>query len=207
MQLRHELGERAELVGELQVAALFPGDHLEGIAAELLRQAVEVAAEDRAQHDLERELAHLVGEVHRLAARGELIPAREAPFVGRGDQLRELGDDAAVEQRLHHVALALPQLPFAGHDALAEEDLDPVEPDALGVVPVVADQHPLHVVRVVDHIGIRFACRNEHAIGVAVAGEQLDHALQRIVGGADVELRLGFGGQGVRGRGGGHASC
>ena len=40
-----------------------------------------------------------------------------------------------------------------------------------------------------------------------MAGEQLDHPLQGIVRGADVELELSLGGIGVRGRGGGHASC
>ncbi len=44
---------------------------------------------------------------------------------------RELGDHAAVEQRLHHVALAFPQLALARHDALAQQDLDPVEAEPL----------------------------------------------------------------------------
>ena len=39
----------------------------------------------------------------------------------------KLGDDAAVEERLHHVALAAPQVPLAGHDAVAEQDLHAVQ--------------------------------------------------------------------------------
>ena len=71
-----QLGERAELEGELQVALLLPGDHLERVAAELAPMRSRSRAEDRAQHDLQCELAHLVREVHRLAAAAELLPAR-----------------------------------------------------------------------------------------------------------------------------------
>src|SRR6201999_531174 len=49
---------------------------------------------------------------------------------------------------------------------------------------------PLHIVRVVNDVRVRFARRHVHAIGVAVTGEQLDHAVQGVVRGPDVELRL-----------------
>jgi len=62
-----------------------PADHLEGVGAELSGQAVEVAPEDCAQHDLERELAHLVGEVHQLALGSERFPALEAAVIRRRD--------------------------------------------------------------------------------------------------------------------------
>ena len=112
-----------------------------------------------------------------------------------------------MKQRLHHVALALPQLPFARHDALAEQDPDAVEAHTLGVVAMIGDQHPLDVVGMMNDVGVRFARGHVHAIGVAVAGKQLDHALQGIVRGADVELQPGCRRLVVRGLGGGHASC
>src|SRR5207248_10290044 len=69
-------------------------------------------------------------------------------------------------------SLALPQLALARHDALAEEDPDAIQADALGVVAMIGNQHPLDVIRVVNDIGIRAACRHEHAIDVAKTGEQ-----------------------------------
>ena len=206
-ELRYDLGERAKPVRELQVARLLLRDHLEGVAAGLLGQAVQVASEDRAQNDLERELAHLVGQIHELATLRERLPALDAAVIRRRDDTREPAEDAAVEERLHHVALALPQLALARHDALAEEDPDAIEAEALGVVAMIGNQHPLDVIGVVNDIGIRSACRHEHAIYVSQTGEQLDHALQGVIRGADVELQLSLGGLGLRRCGGGHASC
>src|SRR5439155_1280367 len=103
-----------------------------------------------------------------------------------------------VEERLHHVALALPQLALARHDALAEQNPDAIQADALGVVAMIGNQHPLDVIRVVNDIGIRSACRHEHAIDVSKTGEQLEHALQGVIRGADVELQLSLGGLGGR---------
>src|SRR5205807_434588 len=176
-ELRYDLGERAKPVRELQVARLLLRDHLEGVAAGLLGQAVQVASEDRAQNDLERELAHLVGQIHELATLRERLPALDAAVIRRRDDTREPAEDAAVEERLHHVALALPQLALARHDALAEQNPDAIQADALGVVAMIGNQHPLDVIRVVNDIGIRSACRHEHAIDVSKTGEQLEHAL------------------------------
>src|SRR2546430_7385275 len=47
---------------------------------------------------------------------------------------------------------------------------------------------------------------HEHAIDVSKTGEQLEHALQGVIRGADVELQLSLGGLGQRGCRGGHAS-
>ena len=69
------------LKANCRLRALLLGHDLEGVAAGLLRQAVEVRAEDRSQHDLERELAHVVGEVHELAAGGLRLPAGDEALV------------------------------------------------------------------------------------------------------------------------------
>jgi len=95
--------------------------------------------------------------------------------------------------RLHHVSLPPPQLPFAGHDSLAEENLDAVETDALGIVAVIGDQHTLDIVRMMNDVGVRLAPRRKHPVDVAELGEQLRHALQGVVRGADIELKLGLG--------------
>ena len=94
-----QFGELAESVRELEVARRFLGDDVERVAAELLRQAFEVGAENRQQHDLERELAHVVGDVDELAARGLRLPFGDEALVAGVDELREFGDDAAVESR------------------------------------------------------------------------------------------------------------
>src|SRR2546430_7493741 len=98
-ELRYDLGERAKPVRELQVARLLLRDHLEGVAAGLLGQAVQVASEDRAQNDLERELAHLVGQIHELATLRERLPALDAAGIRRRDDTREPAEDAAGEER------------------------------------------------------------------------------------------------------------
>src|SRR6185437_8326695 len=95
-----ELGEGAELEGELQVPALLLGDHIEGIAAELRRHALEITPEDGAQDDLQRERAHLFFQVLRLPPAGEVLPPREELRVRAADHLGELGDDAPVEEGL-----------------------------------------------------------------------------------------------------------
>ena len=59
-----------------------------GLPPELRCEPLEVAAEDRAQHDFERELAHVVGDVDGLAARGLRFPARDEPLVGLVDHSR-----------------------------------------------------------------------------------------------------------------------
>ncbi len=103
-----------------------------------------------------------------------------------------------MKHRLHHVALPAPEFAFAGHDAVTEQDLDAVEADALGVVAVVGDQHAFHIVRVIDHIDIAFACRRIHAIGVAKARKKLDHLRQRFIIAAKVKALFGFWGCGLQ---------
>ena len=86
------------------------------------------------------------------AARGELLPPCDETIVGRVDHRREFCNNPSMEERLHHVALAFPQIAFAGHEPLAEENFHPVEAHALGVVAMIRDQDPLHIVRMVHHV-------------------------------------------------------
>ena len=153
------LAERAEAERELQVAVLLLGDDLERIGAELPLQALEVGAEYRAQHDLERELAHIVGEIDRLAARRLRGPALGEFLVDLVNQAAEPVDDAPVKDGLHHAPLAPPEVPLAGHDAVAEQDLDPVHALALGVVAMIRQQHVLDVVGMIDDVVVHAARR------------------------------------------------
>ncbi len=130
--LGDQFGERAELEGELQIPLGLPGDDLEGRL-----HPVEIGAEDRAQNDIQRQLAHLLGDVHELAACRLGFPSGDETVVGRIDEGRKLCNDPAVEEGLHHVALPLPEIALAGHDALTQQDFDSVEPYALRVVAMV----------------------------------------------------------------------
>jgi hypothetical protein len=136
----------------------FFGDDVEGIAAHFFCQPFEVGAENRQQYDFECELAHVIGDIDQLTARRLSFPFRNEALIGRIDEFREFGDDAAMERRLHHVALALPQIAFARHDAEAEQDLHAIEPRPLGVVAVVRDQHPLDIVGMIDDPHGRTSC-------------------------------------------------
>jgi hypothetical protein len=110
-----------------------------------------------------------------------------------------------VEHGLHHVALALPEIALARHDSVAKQYLYAVEPDALGVVAMVSDEHALYVIRMIDDVRVRPAPRRKHTVDVAEAREQLGHPLQGVFRGADVELQLGLGRVAVSGVGSGHA--
>jgi hypothetical protein len=102
-------------------------------------------------------VSSLISDVDRLAARGELLPPCDELIVGGSQHLRESGDDTPMEERLHHVALAFPQIAFAGHQPFAEENFDAVEPHSLGVVAMVRDEHPLHIIGMVHHVDVGLA--------------------------------------------------
>ncbi len=189
------LVERAEPKRELQVAVLFLGDDLERICAELILQARKIGAEDRAQHDLQGQFAGIVAEVDGLGARRLFSPACGEFVVDFPDQAAELIDDAAMKRGLHHSALPAPEVPLAGHDAVAEEDLDAVHPFALRVIAMVRQQHPLDVVRVVDHVVINAPCGGKDSINVAELGKVSAQASQRLVAAAEIEAFGGAGGQ------------
>ncbi len=69
-QARDQLGQRAELVGEFEVPGRFLSHDRKRIATRLLREGDQILAEDGSQDDLQRQLAHVVGEVDELAAGG-----------------------------------------------------------------------------------------------------------------------------------------
>jgi hypothetical protein len=98
-------------------------------------------------------------------------PALGEFLVDLADQAAELIDDAAVKGGLHHAPLPAPEIALAGHDAVAEQDLDPIHALALGVVAMVRQQHPLDVVGVVDDVVVDAAAGREHPIDVAEFGE------------------------------------
>jgi len=101
------------------------------IAAGLCAQSLQIAAKNRAQHDVERQCAHVIGDIDALAALGLRFPACDEAIIRIVNDTRELRDDATVEHRLHHVALAAPEIALARHDAVAKQDLDPIEPTPL----------------------------------------------------------------------------
>ena len=112
-----------------------------------------------------------------------------------GDAPVELREDAAVEGGLHHAPLPLPELSLAHYDAVAEQYLDAIEPHALGVVAVVVDQDPAHIVRVIEHPGVGLPAGRVDAIGVAELCVDVAHAVERICRRADVETLVRFGWQ------------
>ena len=182
----------AELEREAQVARRLLGEHRERVLAGIPHHQVEVVAEDRAQDDPERHLAHVVGDVDRLAALALVLPGRQQPVVRACDDPVELREDAAVKRRLHHAALALPELTLAHYDAVAQQDLDAVEPDAFRVVAVIRDQDAAHVVRMVEHPGVGSSAGRVDAVGVAEPGVDLAHAVEGVRGRADVEALVRF---------------
>jgi hypothetical protein len=123
-----EFGELAELVGELQIARRFLRDDVE-------RDCHPSPARGRAR-SVPKIDSSTISSVSSLMSSVTLTSSPRAAWASHlamkrllqaSMQLRELGDHAAVEHRLHHVTLAFPQLAFAGHDAVAEQDLDPVQ--------------------------------------------------------------------------------
>ena len=114
----------------------------------------------------------------------------------RVDQTSELVDDPAVKRRLHHASLAAPKVAFAGHDAVAEQDLDAIHALALGVVAMVGQEHALDVVGVVDDIVVDAAAGGEHAVRVAESAKTVSHQRQRFITPTEIEAVGGAGGQG-----------
>jgi hypothetical protein len=73
----------------------------------------------------------------------------------------------AVEGGLHHASLSAPECALTGHDAVSQQDLDPIDTLALGVVAVIGQKHPLDVVGVIDDVVEDPAARREDAVDVA----------------------------------------
>jgi hypothetical protein len=84
-QLGDQLGERAKAEREFQIAVLFLGDDFEGIGAELRSSAPDRCRRSSAARS-PGQLAGVVGEVDRLAARGFGRPALREFLVDLVDQ-------------------------------------------------------------------------------------------------------------------------
>ncbi len=194
-QFRDQLGQRAKAKREFQIAVLLLGDDFEGICAELPFQALEIAAEYRAQDDFQGQFAGIVAQIDRLGARRLRRPARRKLVVDAVYQGAELIDDAAVKGGLHHAPLPAPKIPFAGHDAVAQQDLDAIHALTLGVVAMIRQQHPLDVVGMVDDVVIHSSAGGEDAVDVAELGEIAAQTGQRFIVAAEIEAFDRAGGQ------------
>ena len=110
-----QFAERAEAEGELEIAVLLFRHDLERIGAEAPLEPIQIGAENRAQHDLERELAGILGQIDRFIGMSFRCPASGELLVDLVDQAVEFIDHAAVERGLHHAALAAPKIAVARH--------------------------------------------------------------------------------------------
>jgi len=99
-----------------------------------------------------------------------------------------------MKRGLHHAPLLTPEITLAGHDAVAEQDLDAIHAFALGVVAMVRQQHPLDVVGVVDDVVVNASAGREDSIDVAELREIAAEARERFVVAAEIEAFAGPGG-------------
>jgi hypothetical protein len=121
-----ELAQLAELVRKRQVAR--------GVIRqkrERRSDSRKVIAEQRQKDDLERGLAHVLGQIDRRAAFRRALPSIGELARGGVDVGHPRGDDLAVERWLHHFALAPPVVAFARHEPVAEQDGHALDADAL----------------------------------------------------------------------------
>ncbi len=107
--------------------------------------------------------------------------------VDFADQLAELIDHAAVKGRLHHAPLPAPESAFAGHDAVAKQDLDPINALALGVIAVIGQQHPFDVVGMIDDVVEYSAAGREYPVDIAESGKVVLQSRQRFIAAAEIE--------------------
>ena len=89
------LAQLAKSEGKAQIAAALFGEHGKWIGAKVREQPVEVGAQGRTQHDLQRALAGLPGHVEHFPARGLFRPCRQPAAIDVDDQLtnRKQGED------------------------------------------------------------------------------------------------------------------
>ncbi len=100
-------------------------------------------------------------------------------------------DDLAMERGLDQLALHAPLVAFARHDAVAEQDRDALDADALGEVVVAVDEHVPDVVGVRQHPDVARERRRMRAVRVAVPREEVRQRRQRVGLERDVEGRGG----------------
>ena len=150
----------------------------------------QVVAEERAQHDVERDFAHVLRDIDRRRRCRGGRPSLGERVVRGVDVRHPCRDDLAVERRLHHLALRAPMLAFAGHEAVAEQDRHALDADALGEIGVVVDEHVAHVIRMRQHPQVAFERRRMHAERVAVLLEFAHENGERVGLERDVERSM-----------------
>ena len=72
-------------------------------------------------------------------------------------------DDRAMERRLHQPALRAPFVALAGHQAIAQQNRDALDADALGEVGMMVDEHMADMVRMRQHPDVAVECPGEKA--------------------------------------------
>ena len=202
--IHNQLGQRAELVSKNQIALAFFGEKRKWIRTMQRDDGLEIVAEYRAQHDGQRHIAHVLGQVDFLLLLRARRPFLEQLQIGAADMRHHGRDDVAVKRRLDHSALAAPQFAFAYHDAIAEQDTDTLDADALGVVLVVVHEHAPDVIGVAEHVNVGLSDRRVDAKYIAVLRKCATEPRQYVLGKADIERlggarwRCGGAGRGLR---------
>ena len=92
-----------------------------------------------------------------------------------------------MKGRLHHAPLPAPERAFAGHDAISQQDLDPIDALALGVVAMIGQQYALDVIGMIDDVTEYSAAGREYAVNIAEAAEIVLQAGERLLAAADIE--------------------
>ncbi len=135
----HERHELDDAVGER--ARLDPGDHRPERRPEHLAVLARFGAEERLDHDLEREVDHLLRDVDRLARGGR--PRR--PAVREGARVlehhgRKLRQPIALKCRLDELPLTRPRGAVVREEAAAGERLETLVQRLLRIVACVVDE-------------------------------------------------------------------
>ena len=166
-------------------------------AGHLARAVADVGPEERLAGDAQRERRHLGREVDDGARRApnEVGPAVAPPHgvVAHGGGV--CGDTFAVEGGLRDAPLAAVELPFAGEQAVAEEELEAAVGVAAGESLLLGDEHLAGELRVRDED--ERAAGGAEADDVAVAGEAAEER-ERLAGDGDGELAGPAGPDGAR---------
>ena len=147
---------------------------------------------------MQRDVAEFLGKIDGFAA-----PCDREPFVAklcvciahRGDHVC---NHVAMEGRLDHLALASPEVAFAGHDPVTQQYAYTVDAYALGVVAVVVDKYPSHMIRMAEDADVGVCCRRKDAEGVAVLPESGSQCGQGVFIETDIQGFRGAGQDGHR---------
>ena len=114
--------------------------------ARLGRVAADLGVEQRLGHDLQGQVHHVGLGVADLA----VAPRLQHPLGVIDHEPAVRSDPLAVKRRLGQLALAAPELAFAGQEPLPERPLRLPQPIVLDELPILVDQHLLDQVGMVD---------------------------------------------------------